>query len=618
MPLQLQLPRRGLPPRGAGRGGGPARARGPRPHRPRRPLRGGAVRRGGPGRRPADRVRRRADPRPASAARTASPIPRGPTSSCWPATPRATRASSRAIADGAAGRRGEGRTPTSTSGPSSVAPRRATGSSSPAAARGPSPALLGAAVRRRPPGPSTGSSRGSGASNVAVELCDHGQPLDSARNDALADWPSPGGVDPVATSNAHYATPSGHRLAAALAAVRARRSPRRDGRLAAGRPERAPALGAEQARRFARYPGAVGRAGELGASSPSTSVCSPRASRPSRSPDGLDEMRYLVALVEEGASQRYGPRARRAGGRGLGPARPRARGDRGARVPRLLPRRVGHRPVLPAPRHLLPGPGLGRQLGGLLRARDHQRRRGARSGLLFERFLSPERDGPPDIDIDIESGRREEVIQYVYERHGRLHAAQVANVITYRPRSALRDAGKALGHAEGTIDAWSRTVEAARAPLRRPPRWRRGRSPAPVLELAACLDGLPPAPRRPLGRDGHLRPPGRRGLPGRVGDRAGPHRAAVGQGRLRGHRAREVRPARPRACSRPCTARSTCWPTRAARRSTSPTSPRSPRSTRCCARPTRSGCSRWRAGPRWARCPGSGPAASTTSSSRSP
>ena len=53
-------------------------------------------------------------------------------------------------------------------------------------------------------------------------------------------------------------------------------------------------------------------------------------------------------------------------------------------------------------------------------------------GLLFERFLSPARDGPPDIDVDIESGRREEVIQYVYERYGRLHAAQVANVITYR------------------------------------------------------------------------------------------------------------------------------------------------------------------------------------------
>ena len=64
-------------------------------------------------------------------------------------------------------------------------------------------------------------------------------------------------------------------------------------------------------------------------------------------------------------------------------------------------------------------------------------------GLLFERFLSPERDGPPDIDVDIESGRREEVIQYVYRRYGRECAAQVANVITYRPQ--VRGAGHGQG-----------------------------------------------------------------------------------------------------------------------------------------------------------------------------
>jgi error-prone DNA polymerase len=81
-------------------------------------------------------------------------------------------------------------------------------------------------------------------------------------------------------------------------------------------------------------------------------------------------------------------------------------------------------------------------------------------GLLFERFLSPERDGPPDIDIDIESGRREEVIQYVYQRHGRHHAAQVANVITYRAKSAVRDMARALGFAPGQQDAWSKQVDA--------------------------------------------------------------------------------------------------------------------------------------------------------------
>ncbi|MEC8424479.1 MAG: PHP domain-containing protein, partial [Myxococcota bacterium] len=65
--------------------------------------------------------------------------------------------------------------------------------------------------------------------------------------------------------------------------------------------------------------------------------------------------------------------------------------------------------------------------------------------LLFERFLSEERGEPPDIDVDFEHERREEVIQYVYEKYGRNRAAMICNVISYRQRSALRDSGKALG-----------------------------------------------------------------------------------------------------------------------------------------------------------------------------
>src|ERR1019366_9788387 len=80
-------------------------------------------------------------------------------------------------------------------------------------------------------------------------------------------------------------------------------------------------------------------------------------------------------------------------------------------------------------------------------------------GLLFERFLSPEREGPPDIDVEIESGRREEVIQYVYGRYGRERAALVAVVVSYRARSAVRDAAKALGHSPGQVDAWARRIE---------------------------------------------------------------------------------------------------------------------------------------------------------------
>lgn len=79
-----------------------------------------------------------------------------------------------------------------------------------------------------------------------------------------------------------------------------------------------------------------------------------------------------------------------------------------------------------------------------------------RHHLLFERFLSPGRSGPPDIDLDIEAVRREEVIQHVYARYGRDRAAQVANVISYRPRSAIRDAAGALGHSPGAALAWSK------------------------------------------------------------------------------------------------------------------------------------------------------------------
>src|SRR5690606_29318753 len=64
--------------------------------------------------------------------------------------------------------------------------------------------------------------------------------------------------------------------------------------------------------------------------------------------------------------------------------------------------------------------------------------------LLFSRFLSEERDEPPDIDVDFEHERREEVIQYIYQRYGRERAGIAATVIHYRPRSAIREVGKAL------------------------------------------------------------------------------------------------------------------------------------------------------------------------------
>jgi error-prone DNA polymerase len=81
-----------------------------------------------------------------------------------------------------------------------------------------------------------------------------------------------------------------------------------------------------------------------------------------------------------------------------------------------------------------------------------------RADLLFERFISPERREPPDIDVDFEHERREEVIQYIYKKYGRTRAGIAATVISYRGRSAIREVGKAFGLSEDTIGVLSSSI----------------------------------------------------------------------------------------------------------------------------------------------------------------
>jgi error-prone DNA polymerase len=82
-----------------------------------------------------------------------------------------------------------------------------------------------------------------------------------------------------------------------------------------------------------------------------------------------------------------------------------------------------------------------------------------RMDLLFERFISKERNEAPDIDVDFEHQRREEVLQYIYQKYGRHRAGMTATVITYRTRSAIRDCGRALGLSLDRIDALSKLVD---------------------------------------------------------------------------------------------------------------------------------------------------------------
>ena len=127
----------------------------------------------------------------------------------------------------------------------------------------------------------------------------------------------------------------------------------------------------------------------------------------------------------------------------------------------------------------------------------------ARMSMLFERFISRERNEPPDIDVDFEHERREEVIQYIYQKYGRHRAALTATVIRYRPRSVLRDLGKAMGFSlveveqlAKAVSHWDRQIDLER--LREagfapddPNDPQRARRVAAVLELAPQLLGFP-------------------------------------------------------------------------------------------------------------------------------
>ncbi len=310
-----------------------------------------------------------------------------------------------------------------------------------------------------------------GRENVAVELWDHHDPTDAVRNDALADLAVRAGVEVIATNNVHYATPTRRQLASAIAAVRARRSlDDLDGWLPGGGTAHLRS-GAEQAQRFSRYPGVVEAAARLGAECAfDLSLVAPRLPPYPcpPAPDGTprDEMAYLRHLVAEGAARRYGAPGTRQLAEYL---------RRTSRDPyEVLEHELALVEQLGFPGYFLIVWDI---VSFCNRADIYCQGRGSAANsavcyalgitnadavgldLLFERFLSPERDGPPDIDLDIESDRREEAIQYVYRRYGRTNAAQVANVITYRAKSAVRDMARALGYAPGQQDAWSKELD---------------------------------------------------------------------------------------------------------------------------------------------------------------
>ncbi|NQX28481.1 error-prone DNA polymerase [Microbacteriaceae bacterium VKM Ac-2854] len=293
-----------------------------------------------------------------------------------------------------------------------------------------------------------------GAENVLVELYDHGQPLDSEHNDTLAAIAERLGLPVVATGNVHYATPRDRPLATALSAVRARRSlDEMDGWLPAAGAAHLRS-GAEMAERFARYPGAVERTVRI-ADAIAFELGKVRPGLPKESyPDGRTPMQQLRELVRQGIPKKYP--------------------DADADVLERLEKELaviekkdfpGYFLIVHDIVHFANGRGILCQGRGSAANSAICFVLGITAvdsifyDLPFERFLSSIRDEEPDIDVDFDSERREEVIQYVYTKYGRLNAAQVANVITYRPKFAVRDMAKALGYSSGQQDAWSKQVE---------------------------------------------------------------------------------------------------------------------------------------------------------------
>ncbi|MFD3706307.1 error-prone DNA polymerase [Nocardia sp. NPDC058658] len=323
-----------------------------------------------------------------------------------------------------------------------------------------------------------------GVDRVSVELTHHGIATDDERNALLVALADRLGVPVLATTGAHFASPAQRRRAMALAAIRARSSlDEMAGWLAptGGAHLRS---GAEMAQLFAEYPHAVANAAELARECVfDLRLIAPNLP-PFEVPANHDENSWLRHLALNGAAERYGPP------------------ERNPKAYQQIEHELAVIEKMEFPGYFL----VVHDIVQFCKKSDilcQGRGSAANSAvcyaigitnvdpvanqLLFERFLSPERDGPPDIDVDIESDRREEAIQHVYAKYGRDYAAQVANVITYRGKSSVRDAARALGFSPGQQDAWSKQVS----------RWSgvAGETgtdiPDAVLELAGELDGLP-------------------------------------------------------------------------------------------------------------------------------
>jgi len=292
----------------------------------------------------------------------------------------------------------------------------------------------------------------------------HCGPDDARRLEELSHWSRASALPLVAAGDVHYHDPERMALHDLLAAIRlgttvaemATRSGAGEGRFPNA--ERHLHAREEIAARFARAPEAIRRTVEIAARCTFT-LDELRYEYPEElAPPGWTPPQYLATLTWKGARKRYP-------------------GGVPARVRGLLEHELALIEELRYEAYFLTVWDLvhfARRRGILCQGRGSAANSAvcyclgitavdpARTDVLFERFISRERDEAPDIDVDFEHERREEVLQYVYDKYGRERAGLAAEVITYRCRSAVRDAGKALGLSLDRVDALARQVEGGR------------------------------------------------------------------------------------------------------------------------------------------------------------
>src|SRR5918993_1372746 len=326
-----------------------------------------------------------------------------------------------------------------------------------------------------------------GLEQVLVELSP--RPGADATNTSLARLAAVHGLDVVAAGNVHHATPQRHRLASAMAAVRARRSlADLDGWLDLSGSAHLRS-GAETAAGLAAYPEAIARSVTL----PDELAFDLRKASPAlpkrQIPEGHTADSWLRVLAERGFAERYAgvPHEREARERLEHELRIIAEKDFAGYfvIVHDIVAFARERRILCQGRGSAASSAVCYALG--ITAVDAVFYR-----LPFERFISAHRDEEPDIDVDFDSDRREEVIQWVYDTYGRRNAAQVANVIAYRPRMAVRDAAKALGFSPGQQDAWSKQIDGWKSVVAGDMGDPTAHDvPAPVVALAEELMGAP-------------------------------------------------------------------------------------------------------------------------------